>query len=545
MSAASGGVLPGAGFGEGMEEMEPVEEPRKVSVQPTLIITPDEPSPWRQAFKIASLILLVIITLSAGLTLFLYGKMIGAKSPWALISRVPDAYRAFRDPKQYFPGKDRITVLCLGLDRNVLISRNRKLNGMFYTKGARSDVLMVASLDLKNQSISILSIPRDTRVLLPGRRGYSKINAAHAHGGVPYTRQAVEEFLGISIDHCVVIKQEAIKSVVDSLGGVRVRVEKDMDYDDNWGQLHVHLKAGEQLLNGEQVVGFMRFRGGEEGDLGRIRRQQQVIQSLSAQVKNPAVLLKAVGLIDAVRNHVDADLTPDQQLALANLFHRVDTGNIQTLSLPIGATEKIGGVDYLVADEAKKEAAVDWIVHGNTGAMNRLIRVELKNASGNPELYQTVYKYLRHMGFQAFRAGRVPGRSASSRVVQRTTLRGSGRRVLETLGLRGNVERSGREGADVTLIIGRDLERAPMLAGVATWPEVAEPVRRTASIRIPPPSPEGGVVVRVKSVEAPPEPPVDEPPGDDPEPALSDEPTGDDQPGEEMPPPVTPGTGTG
>src|SRR5262249_55164366 len=84
------------------------------------------------------------------------------------------------NPEKSSPGAHRITLLCMGLDRNWT------RNNMPYTRNARTDTLMVASLDLDRRAVSVLSIPRDTRVTLPGTGILSKINDAHARGGIPY-----------------------------------------------------------------------------------------------------------------------------------------------------------------------------------------------------------------------------------------------------------------------------------------------------------------------------------------------------------------------
>lgn len=450
---------------------------------------------------------LALFCAAAGAAMYANAKFLGVKSLPGLLTAPFETANTLRDPRKYFPGQDRITVLCLGLDRNIFHSKkDPKLNGMPYTKGARSDVMMIASLDLVNQTVSILSVPRDTRVQLPGKRSYAKINQAHADGGIPYTKEAVEEFLGISIDHHVVIKQEAIQKLVDALGGISVDVPMDMDYDDNWGQLHIHLKEGkDQHLNGEQIVGFMRYRHGDpQGDLGRIKRQQQVIQVLSQQAKNPATLLKATALIDAIQKYVQTDLTPEQQLALASLFHKVETANIQTASLPTEGTDTIDGVNYVIPDDYGKEAAVDWIIRGNRDAMNRLIRVELKNTSGDRELYGKVYDCLRHYGFDVVRAGRVSGDpKPSTRAVQLSNMKGAARRVLEVLGIRSDVTKEEGDpwGPDVTLYVGQDMAQNQTVALSDLWPEMPDrPARssrriRTARVR------RENASVRIRSVE--------------------------------------------
>ncbi|MFN3652551.1 MAG: LCP family protein [Armatimonadota bacterium] len=440
--------------------------------RPQATAAPPQRSRWRLAFKITAVLFLLLACAGAGAGLAVLAQFKEQKNPFEVLFDLPNTAFTLMDPRREFPGQDRIVVLCMGLDRNIVRSKNIRHNGMPSTKNARTDVMMVATLDLASQTASILSIPRDTRVILPGKRYHDKINSAHMIGGIPYTREAVEEFLGIKVDYHVVIKQEAIEQVVDALGGVDVNVEGALNgrgervpmfYEDTWGKLFIDLKPGPQRLTGEQLVGYMRFRKDVEGDFGRIRRQQQAIQCLKAELKSPAVLAKASGLIGAVKKFVKTDLTPSQQMALATLFYKLDTQNMVTAQLPVADTPTIDGISYVVPDEEKTEAMVDWLVRGNQEAMNQLVRVELKNASGDPELYQQMYRILRHQGFQVWRGGRADGEPiARTRAVQRTNLQGAARRVLATLGINGHVEKADERGSDVTIYVGQDLAASPL-----------------------------------------------------------------------------------
>jgi len=422
-------------------------------------------------FKVFLLVLFLLIGAGVGAASFLLGRFYNV-NPLVGITKVVDTFQAMDHPEREFPGRSRVNILCLGLDRNIIISRDPRINGQPSTRNARSDVLMVVSVDFANDTVSVLSVPRDTRVRLGGDGRYAKINEAHSRGGVQDTKQTVEAFLGIEIDHYVVIKQEAIQALIEKIGGLKLTVDKDMHYDDNWGQLHIHLDKGEYVLNGEQVVGFMRFRYDREGDFGRIRRQQQVIQALSAQASNPALLMKAIGLIDVVEKYIKTDLSKQQQVALGHLIHKIGQENIVTLSLPVADTITLDGISYVIADEDRKEAAADWIVRGNEASMNRLITVEVKNQSGDPALYQKTYDCLRHHGFRVRHGGRAEGESlTASRAVQRTNLRGSARRVFEVLGISGSVTREEEDGPDVTLYVGQDLAGSHVLAVPELWPE--------------------------------------------------------------------------
>lgn len=432
------------------------------------------PAGWKVVMKGALLVFLLLLGVALGAGSFVLGRFYRTNPLEAIVKGV-NQYQAMERPEKFFPGKNRVNILCLGLDRNIVKSKDPKINGMPSTKDARSDVMMVVSVDFDNQTAAVLSVPRDTRVRLPRLDRWAKINEAHARGGIGYTIDTVSQFLGVNIDHHVVIKQEAIQKVIDELGGLKLKVAKDMDYDDNWGQLHVHLKEGEYTLNGEQVVGFMRFRHDAEGDFGRIKRQQQVIQQLTQRVSSPQILFKALGLIDVIDEYVRTDLRKDQQMALAFLVKKIGQPNITTLSLPVADTATINGVSYVIADEDKKEAAVDWIVRGNPEALNRLVTVEIKNQSGDPELYQRTAECLRRYGFNVSRAGRARGEALTNcRVVQRTNLRGAGKRVMEVLGVTGNVEKSDETGADVTLYVGQDLQASSVVSTPEMWPEAPE-----------------------------------------------------------------------
>lgn len=447
-----------------------------IGLKVTAANTDKETPRWKRLLRGAGLVLFLIACAGFGAGLSLLSNFYGARNLGQVLSSIGKTGQVLRDPTAAFPGRTSLNILCLGLDRNIVRSRNIRHNGMPSTKNARTDVMMVAHVDLAEKRISVLSIPRDTRVTIPGSRYATKINDAHARGGIDLTIRTVEEFLGIKIDHHAVIKQEALEEVVDALGGVYLDVEKDMDYDDNWGRLHIHLKKGPQLLQGEQIAGYMRFRHDREGDFGRIRRQQQVIKTLAQQARQPAVLLKANAVIDGIRRQIKTDLTPDQQLGLAYLMQSVGQENIQTVSLPVSDTPIIDGISYVVANDQAKENVVSWLFRGDDGAMNRLIRIELRNNSGDPALYERTVTCLRRFGFRVERAGRAGAGSDAglTRLVQHKRLNGAARRVAEVLGLNAVWERDSAENADVTLYVGGDLASNRIISDDMLWPQQDE-----------------------------------------------------------------------
>ncbi|MBQ7723289.1 MAG: LCP family protein, partial [Selenomonadaceae bacterium] len=155
----------------------------------------------------------------------------------------------------------------------------------------RSDTLMI--LNLSKDNASLLTIPRDTMVYI-NRYGYQKINAAYAHGGAKLSRETVEDFLGIEIDHYVTINKSRFAEVIDAMGGVDIYVERDMHYEDPWdddGGLYIDLKQGLQHLDGQTAIEFVRFRDAE-GDVGRVRRQQAFMRACADRLSEPSMLIK-------------------------------------------------------------------------------------------------------------------------------------------------------------------------------------------------------------------------------------------------------------
>ena len=236
-------------------------------------------------------------------------------------------------PAEAFPGQTTLNMLVVGRDYDY-----SDKDQILHTQG-RSDMLMVAHLDFARHEVSLLSIPRDTRARIAGH-GTTKINAAYKYGGPALTAQTVREDFGIPSEKFVSLDFQGFEKAIDLLGGVDLTVDKKMDYDDNWGHLHIHLSPGPQHLNGQQAMGFVRFRH-SDSDLVRVRRQQALLAALKAKLRQPQTLAKLPQLLDLLDSHLDSDLTTDQKLALAGFVHDTPREQIamQTLpSRPVGAS---------------------------------------------------------------------------------------------------------------------------------------------------------------------------------------------------------------
>lgn len=232
-----------------------------------------------------------------------------------------------------FPNQTALNLMVIGRDRDYDDRTDQVLKSR-----ARSDMLMVAHLDFAKNTISLLSIPRDTRALVPGH-GITKINSAHQVGGPALSEKVVQNTFGIASDKYLALDFEGFEQAIDTLGGVDLVVDKKMDYDDNWGHLHIHLKPGMQHLNGQQAMGFVRFRH-SDSDLVRTRRQQALIAALKTKLRSPSALAQIGPMLEAIDTHIDSDLTPAQEVALARFAHDTPHQSVRmdTLpSLPVGA----------------------------------------------------------------------------------------------------------------------------------------------------------------------------------------------------------------
>ncbi|MBR5914244.1 MAG: LCP family protein [Selenomonadaceae bacterium] len=268
--------------------------------------------------------------------LFIGAASLGVYAGFRFTDKSPSRFSAQIDDTILPTMRQNMTVMLLGVDE-------RK------DDVGRSDTLMF--LNFNRDDVSLLSIPRDTRVYM-GRRGYQKINAAYAFGGERLARKTVEDFLGVDVDRYIKIDKHAFPEIIDILGGIDIYVERDMKYEDPWdddGGLYINLRRGYQHLDGEEAVQFVRFRD-EEGDAGRIRRQQVFMKALAEKITDPSIILKLPQIFTTAMDAIDTDLSLSELLALAGTLKVAESeGNIQTGVVP-GYWQYIDNVSYLVPD---------------------------------------------------------------------------------------------------------------------------------------------------------------------------------------------------
>ena len=222
----------------------------------------------------------------------------------------------------------------------------------------RSDTLMIATLDPKKKKAAILSIPRDTRVKIQGH-GFDKINAAYAYGGYKLTQSTVENLLGVEMEHYVLINVNAFTKIIDAIGGVDINVEKRMYYEDPWddnGGLVINLYPGQQHMDGKTAITYVRYRD-EEGDIGRIARQQKFMQAVMDKLTSPAIIPRIPAIISEVVDCIDTDLSVKQMIEFMSALKDAQSRGLQTEMLP-GKPMYIGGISYWLPDLSKLRTTI-------------------------------------------------------------------------------------------------------------------------------------------------------------------------------------------
>ncbi len=238
----------------------------------------------------------------------------------------------------------RMNVLLMGVDSNGHDTER-------FT-GCRSDTMMLASLDPDSKKVSLVSIPRDSRVRIADNHGVEKINSAHAIGGPELAVKTVSEDFGVPVDHYIVIDVQGLKKVFEVLGPVEILIEKPMHYRDRAGRLNIALEPGINKLDAAQLEEYVRYRHDAKGDIGRIERQQWFMRQVKKKLEEPQVLLKLPELCKLAKEYVRTDLTVQDMLKLAGFSKQIQPNKIQTAMLPGEAVTISGGSYWVPQPEA-------------------------------------------------------------------------------------------------------------------------------------------------------------------------------------------------
>lgn len=202
-----------------------------------------------------------------------------------------------------YPGKDNFSVLFIGVDERQGETKSR------------SDVLLLATFNKNDHTIKLLSIPRDSRVDIPGRKT-TKINNAHYFGGVDLAVDTVEELLDVPVDYYVKLNFDAFIEIVDAIGGVTVDVPFTFT-ENNSKNRPITINEGKQHLNGEEALAYVRMRKSDPlGDFGRNERQKEVVAAIIKKAASLTSITKYDDVLDSIGDDLSTNLTFQNIVAL-------------------------------------------------------------------------------------------------------------------------------------------------------------------------------------------------------------------------------------
>ena len=350
-----------------------------------------------------------------------------------------------------------------------------------------TDTIMVASYNPNTQKATLLSIPRDTYTGKNSAKAtaYEKINALYSRKNRPdETLKAVNEITGLDIQYYVVVKTEALIKLVDVIGGVTFNVPINMDYDDTSQNLHIHLKAGEQKLDGDKAEQLVRFRHNNNGtsypeeygdnDIGRMRTQREFIMQVVKQTAKPENIFKLGEILNVAKENVITNINFDVAKDYIPYIVEFNTDNLLTATIPgTNTNNNTSGTWVFIYNQKETKSLIQELffdrdkseednessnsVNGTTSSSKANIKIEVLNGSGVSKNLQTVVTELTNSGYQVTRTGTTNSTSKTVVINKKDVQDSLLKDIKEVLGV-GNVQDSKTTSSkvDVTIIVGKD-----------------------------------------------------------------------------------------
>ena len=391
-------------------------------------------------------------------------------------------------------GHDKNTKKNLGEFRALLLGISTDQEGSELT-----DTIIVASYNPNTQKATLMSIPRDTYTGKNTAKAtaYEKINALYSRKHRPdETLAAVNELTGLNIEYYVVVKTEALIKLVDAIGGVTFDVPIDMDYDDTSQDLHIHLKAGEQKLDGDKAEQLVRFRHNNNGtsypteygdnDLGRMKTQREFIMQVIKQTAKPENIFKLGQILDIAHDNVLTNIDINTAKDYRPYIVEFNTENILTATLPgtVPSLKSTNNVSIYVVNKTEAKELIEEIffnrdldetseetkttdensTSNTTSESSQAIsksdmKIEILNGSGESSNLQKAVKELEGAGYKVTRTGSTNTTAKTTIINKKDAKDIFLKNIKDVIGV-GEISSSESSSSkvDITIVIGRDYE---------------------------------------------------------------------------------------
>ncbi|NLZ93018.1 MAG: LCP family protein [Firmicutes bacterium] len=231
------------------------------------------------------------------------------------------------------PIGDITNILLLGVDQRA-------------DEPSRADTIIIMSINHITEEMALVSIPRDSRVPIPGH-GLDKINHAMQFGGIALMKTTIEQLLGVPIHHYLYTNLIGFEEMINAIGGIDLVAEREIIGLDG----RPIVQAGPQHLNGQQALTYARFRSDAEGDFGRMRRQQQVIKAIIKRIRQMESIPRFPLLLEQLGRHLRTDMSIAALLDFARTGMELDFSKIPAVQLQ-GTVSTIDGISYVLLDQA-------------------------------------------------------------------------------------------------------------------------------------------------------------------------------------------------
>lgn len=285
----------------------------------------------RKRFRLGSKLFLLMIILLLGAGIYLFFQYQQGQDIASETEIEPEEFTGDEDNSGFQ------NILVLGVD-----SRGEAQS--------RTDTMMMVTHDRENNEVKITSFMRDIYADIPGYQSY-KLNTAYYLGGVELLGETIRSMFGVEIHNYALVDFKSFETLVDiaAPGGVEIDVEREMSE-----KIGVSLSPGVQELTGQELLGYARFRADDEGDFGRVRRQQQVIAALKDELISVSAIPKLPKLAGAAQGYVQTDMSVADQVKLATQLATGGSGEIERLTIPIE-----GGYQYANYPQAGSVLEID------------------------------------------------------------------------------------------------------------------------------------------------------------------------------------------